>query len=96
MSLTQDLADFQGSIGAAGVNAPDEYDSWGYWTYETHMADLRELWAAIQPKLRRDLKQASWVDEKLNEMIAALDAGEKQKGRALAWELYRSDVKKLR
>ena len=31
------------SIGAAHSNAPDEYAEWSSWTYETHMADLKEL-----------------------------------------------------
>ena len=64
--------------------------------YETHMADLKDLWATIRPQLTRDLEQAEFVDAKLQEMIAAFDAGEKEKGRKAAWALYNSEVTKLR
>ncbi len=96
MSLREDLQNFVDSIGAAGSNAPDEYAEWSSWTYETHMADLKELWAAIRPQLKRDLEQAEWVDGKLQEMFAAFDAGEKELGRKAAWALYNAEVTKLR
>jgi hypothetical protein len=60
------------------------------------MADLKELWAAIRPQLKRDLEQAEWVDAKLQEMFAAFDAGEKDKGRKAAWALYNAGLTKLR
>jgi hypothetical protein len=60
------------------------------------MADLRELWSAIRPQLKRDLEQAEFVDTKLQEMFAAFDAGEKDKGRKAALALYNFDVNKLR
>ncbi len=96
MSLRDDLQNFVDSIGAAGSNAPDEYAEWSSWTYETHMADLKDLWATIHPQLKRDLEQAEWVDGKLQEMFTAFDAGEKEAGRKAAWELYNAKVTKLR
>lgn len=96
MSLSETLKDFAGSIATATTDAPDEYPEWSSWTYETHMGDLRELWAVIRPQLKRDLEQAEFVDGKLHEMIAAFDAGEKEKGRKAAWALYNSDLKQLR
>ncbi len=52
MSLQEKLKDFSGSISTATGDAPDEYPQWSSWTYETHMADLRELWAEIYPQLK--------------------------------------------
>ncbi len=48
------------------------------------MADLKELWASVRQQLKRDLEQAEFVDGKLQEMFAAFDAGEKDKGRKAA------------
>jgi hypothetical protein len=96
MSLRQILDDFAGSIGSAATNAPDEYADWSSITYETNMADIKELWASIRPQLKRDLGKAEWVDSKLQEMISAFDAGEKERGRKAAWALYNAEVTKLR
>jgi hypothetical protein len=96
MSLRQILDDFAGSIGSAATNAPDEYADWSSITYETNMADIKELWAAIRLQLKRDLEQAEFIDGKLQEMFAAFDAGEKTKGRKAAWALYNAEVTKLR
>ena len=96
MSLREALKDFAGGLSTAISDAPDEYPDWSSWTYETHMADLRELWAAIRPQLKRDLEQAEFVDAKLQEMFVAFDAGEKEKGRKAALAIYNSDVKNLR
>lgn len=96
MSLREHLQNFGDSIAGATMNAPDEYPEWSNLTYETHMADLKDLWATIRPQIKRDLVQAEFVDNKLQEMFAAFDAGEKDKGRKAAWALYNSDVAKLR
>lgn len=95
MTLKQRLDDLSCSISLATTNPPDEYPEWSAVTYETHMADLKELWSEIRPKLK-DLDQAEVVDGKLKEMIDAFDAGEKEKGRAAAWFLYNLDVNTLR
>lgn len=95
MSLKEKLADFAGSIGAAATKAPDDYLQGSHWTYESHMADIKELWAEIRPQLKRDLEQAQFIDGKLQEMFAAFDTGEKEKGRAAAWAMY-NNVEKLR
>lgn len=96
MSLREDIQNLFDSIGAAGSNAPDDYPVWSSWTYETHMIDLKELWAAIRPQLKRNLEQAERVDCNLQEMFGAFDAGEKEKGRKAAFAIYNSDIKKLR
>jgi hypothetical protein len=96
MSLKEKLADFAGSVGAAASRAPDEYPDWGHWTYETHMTDIRELWAEIRPQLKRDLAQAALIDTKLQQMFAAFDAGQKDHGRKAAMAIYNLDTEKLR
>lgn len=95
MSLREDLQNFVDSIALAGSDAPDEYADWSSWTYETHMADIKGLWAAIRPQIKRDLEQTEFIDGKLLEMLAAFDAGEKDKGRKAAWILYNAEVAKL-
>ncbi len=94
MSLREMLADFAGQIAVATSDAPDEYPEWSD-GYEAHMADIKGLWAAIRPQLKRDLEQAEFIDGKLLEMFAAFDAGEKDKGQKAAWMLYNAEVSKL-
>lgn len=96
MSLQEKLKDFAGSISTATGDAPDDYPEWSSWTYETHMADLKGLWAEIRPNLKRDLDQAALIDGKLQEMFAAFDAGEKERGREAAWFIYNLGIEKLR
>jgi hypothetical protein len=96
MSLKERLADFVGSVSLAATDAPDGYAEWSYWTYETHMADIKELWAQIRPQIKRDVAQAEFVDAKLQEMFTAFDAGEKERGRKAAWALYNANLEKLR
>lgn len=95
-SLRDRLMDFSGSIGLAASNAPDDYPSTSHWTYETNMADLKELWAEIRPKLKNDIKQAEFIDRKLQEMFAAFESGKKAEGRKAAWEIYNVGVKQLK
>ncbi|WKB56026.1 hypothetical protein [Eleftheria terrae] len=96
MSLKERLADFEGSVSAAATRAPDEYPDWGHWSYVTHMADLKELWTEIRPQLKRDLDHAALIDAKLEEMFAAFEAGEEDKGRDAAWAIYNLKVERLR
>lgn len=56
MSLKEKLLDFASSLALAITAPPDDYPSWSYWTYETHMDDLKELWADIRPRLKKRLR----------------------------------------
>ena len=94
MSLSERLKDFAGALTSA-TDGPDDYPDWGHVTYESNMADLKELWSEIRPQLKRDFEKAAWVDAKLQEMFTAFDAGEKDKGRAAVWAIYNSEVKNL-
>ena len=96
MILKEKLADFAGSVGAAATKAPDEYLQGSHWTYESHMADLKDLRREIYPQLKKDSDKAQFISEKLQSMFAAFDAGEKEKGRDAAWAIYNLDVEKLR
>jgi hypothetical protein len=93
-SLVKLLDDFVCSIANAMTYAPDSYPAWR--TYEDHMADLNDLWSKIQPRLKRDIEQAHFVDVKLKEMFKAFDAKDKEKGCAAACEIYNSKVEKFR
>jgi hypothetical protein len=95
MSLTETLSNFAAALASA-TDAPDEYPAWGYVTYESNMADLKDLWGKIRPKLKRDLEQAEFVDVKLQEAFAAFEANEKDKGRKAVLAIYNLNVKRFR
>jgi hypothetical protein len=96
MSLTEKLRDLAGSVGLAATDAPDRYATWSSWTYETHMADLKELWAEIREQLVRDHVKIEFIDNKLREMFDSFERGENDKGRSAAWAVYNIGVKDLR
>jgi hypothetical protein len=96
MSLKEDLENFNGSINLAIGNPPDDYPEWSYLTYDSHMADIKELWASIRPRLKRSPSEVEQIDAKLDEMFTAFDAGEKQRGRSAALSIYNMDLTKLR
>lgn len=94
MSIREALNDLQGSVSAAWTNSPDEYPEWSSWTFETHMADLRDLWASVEPRLKnREVAQKVGAD--LISMIAAFESGDKAAGRSLAGKLYSEQIPKL-
>ncbi len=96
MSLSEKLKDFAGAIALAKSSAPDQYDEWYGWTYETHMADLKELWSHIHPRLMRDREQAEEVNSNLQRMFDAFENGKNAEGRAAAWAIYNSNFRELR
>lgn len=96
MTLSKLLLDFRDSLGAAMSSAPDEYPSWSSWTYETHMEDLRNLWAEAAPRLKRDLQQAAQVQHLLEVMFNAFEAGQKDAGRKAALAIYNMNPDRLR
>ena len=96
MSLVERLTDFEGAVGGAAAHAPDGYPETSFRTYESNMADIRELWSEIKPRLRRDLGLARFVDEKLKEAFSAFEAGQKDIGQQAMWDIYNFGVKKLR
>jgi len=95
MSFKSTLSDFAGALATAINYALDGYPKWSSWTYESNMADLRELRAHIRPKLR-DEGQAEFIDAKLKEAFAAFEANEKDKGREAILAIYNLDVKQLK
>lgn len=96
MSLREDLENFNGSINLAIGSPPDDYPAWSYVTYESHMADIKALWAAIRPALKRDLTGAQQIDAKLAEMFSAFEAGDKARGREAALFIYNMSPTRLR
>ena len=96
MSLREKLKDLSGYVSIAATDAPDEYPDWGYITYESNMTYIKELWVDISPRLKKDIEKANFVDHKLVEMFVAFEAGDKAKGRQAAWDIYNSEVEKLR
>jgi hypothetical protein len=96
MSTQEKLRDFVSSISGAMSYPPDDYPDWSYLTYESHMEDIKGLWSEIRTKLKRDLDGAEFVDNKLREMFEAFEAGDKQRGRAAACDIYNFDADKLR
>lgn len=96
MSLSEKLKDFAGAIALAASRAPDKYDEWCGWTYESNMADLRELWSYIHPRLTRDRELAEEINVNLHRMFDAFENAEEAEGRAAAWAIYNSNFRKLR
>lgn len=65
------------------------------WMYESNMADLRELWSYIHPRLTRDRELAEEVDVNLDRMFYAFENPEEAERRAAAWAIY-LNFRKLR
>ncbi len=96
MTLKEKLTNFDDSLSAATDYPPDDYPAWSSWTYETHMADLKELWAEIRAQLKQDINKVEFIDGKLQEAFIAFDAKDKDNGRRAILAIYNLDVKKLR
>ena len=82
-------------IGAAAAMAPDEYDPDGYTTYENNMADIKEFWAKIKPKLKQDADKYGPIERQIVAMIEAFDSGDKKLGRKIAWDLWNLPIRNL-
>lgn len=82
------LGDFAGAISGAATDAPDNYPEWSYWTFETHMADIKELWSKLRPQLLADEELTRFIDEKLQHMLSAFESDDNDRGRAAAWAIY--------
>ncbi|WDZ95032.1 hypothetical protein Herbaro_16280 [Herbaspirillum sp. WKF16] len=96
MSLKQDLMNFAGSLATATDYPPDDYPSWSSWTFEAHMDDLRSLWSAIMPRLKKDADKIEFIDQNLKMAFAAFEAKDKDKGRKAILAIYNLNVKYLR
>lgn len=96
MNLKEKLSNFADSIAGATDYPPNDYPQWSYWTYETHMAELKELWSEIRSKLKKDIDKIEFIDSKLQEAFTAFDAGEKEKGRSAIWAIYNLKVENFR
>jgi hypothetical protein len=89
------LGDFAGAISGAATDAPDKYPDWSYWTFETHMADIKDLWGKIRLQLLADEEMTKFIDEKLQYMFSAFECGDNDGGRTAAWAIYNA-INKLR
>lgn len=96
MSLRRLLDDLSSSITLATSLSPDEYPEDLPLTYESHKADIQELWEKVRPRLKRDLDKAEMLDRQLAAMFAAFEVGNKKLGRKIAWDIYNSKPEKLR
>ncbi|MES3021238.1 MAG: hypothetical protein V4857_06590 [Pseudomonadota bacterium] len=96
MTLKEKLIDFSSSLVGATNYPPNDYPEWGFWTYETHMADLKELWATIRTLLKKDADKISLIDQRLHEAISAFDAGDKEAGVKAILDIYNLEVRDFR
>jgi hypothetical protein len=94
MAVHEILRDIKGSVALAATDAPDDYATWSSWNFESHMADLKELWASVEPILK-DRSRAQQVGSDLSAMISAFESGDKIGGRKIAWKLYNNDLPAL-
>src|SRR5437763_2595824 len=95
MSLKEKLQHFSDALTSA-THAPDDYPSWGYVTYENNMANLKQLWSEIRPKLKSNVDKRDFIEEKLQEAFTAFDAGEKDKGLDAIMAIYNLNLKQPR
>jgi len=95
VSLKEKLADFAGALTSATF-APDEYPLPEYVDYQSNMADLQKLWSEIRQQLTRDVEAATFIDEKLVEMLREFEAGRKVEGRRAVLAIYNLKVERLR
>lgn len=96
MTLAEKLNDVAAAVSTAATHAPDAYPDWGFVTYDGNMADIRELWSEIQPKTKKDINKATFVDGKLQDAYRAFHVGDKETGQNALWEIYNSGIKNLR
>lgn len=104
MTLREKLSEFDDTIVAVALHAPDDYAEWQLEYFPTQAAihedtisDLKELWNEIRSQIKRDLAKADYVGVKLQEMFDAYDKGDKVEGKKIAWELADLyDINKLR
>jgi hypothetical protein len=96
MQLLTLLDEFSGSITRAAADAPDNYPEWLPLTWHSHRVELLDLWSKIRPQLRHDLDKTEILENRLTAMLVAFDAGNKELGRKIAWEIYNFHPEKLR
>lgn len=99
-SLSQVFARFREGIATGTCEPPDEYLDMDSPTqrsakhYLLHRQLILEDWAAIKPKLKRDIERAASIEERLVRAIECFDRGERQPGRSLMMEIY-NDLNQL-
>ena len=88
----QDLASY---IYFAAIDAPGSNPAWSRWTFESHMADIRQLWALVRPHLHCDPLQLLKTEAFPEGMLSAFEARDSNARRAAAWAFVRIDLAPL-
>lgn len=96
MTLAKTFEDFIGAVANAATYAPDEYPEWSYASYDIHKTDILNFWSQILPRIKKDLEQANFVDQKVKEAFSAFDEGDKARGRQALWDIYNAKPEKMR
>lgn len=94
MSLKESLEMLSDELTLAAV-APDKYPVESI-NYESNKEHIVKYWLEAKSKIKRDLIRAQEIDQRLQEMFTAFEAGEHRRGQDIALELWGSQIKKLR
>ncbi|MBU8976873.1 hypothetical protein JI752_012035 [Lysobacter sp. MMG2] len=95
MSLSELLGDLAGLISLATTDAPDEYPDWLPTTYDIHKSEIQTLWTRVRPHLRNN-EEEERVQRQLEAMFGAFEAGNKELGRKIAWDLWNLPITSLK
>lgn len=96
LSLRRLLDNLSGPITLATIYPPDEYPEYSSLTYESHKADIQELWGKVRHRLKRDLDKLDAIDRQLAAMFTAFEMDNKRLGRKIAWDLWNLPIRDLR
>ncbi len=80
MTLAETFEDFMGAVANAATYAPDEYPEWSYASYDVHKTDIPNFWSQILPRIKKDVEQANFIDQKVKEAFSAFDQVGKRSG----------------
>jgi hypothetical protein len=92
LNLEERLEELSALVAVAINVAPEQFPSWSDGS-SAHMAALGELWSEIQPFLSGDA--AKGLNEKIQQLLAAIKEGETEKGKRIGESLY-ADLASLR
>jgi hypothetical protein len=95
--LSETLMLFKENVVGGTIRAPDNYPDWDKLGYPDHRNELVSLWAEIRPRLKRDLDEATFIDEHLKLALESFDRGDREPGQSIMFKIYNVlNQKKLR
>jgi hypothetical protein len=75
-------------VSRAASVAPDEYPEGLADNWEKTRADIVAMWVEVRRRPWPSPGNIPFINEKIAEGLAALDAGERERGRQAMWAIY--------